>query len=63
MMGVDAVCHEGKMFNLSTGYSAETSGGLLMCISQADADAFCKDIYAREGWKAFVIGKHVPITL
>ncbi|KNC78274.1 selenide, water dikinase [Sphaeroforma arctica JP610] len=56
-IAVDRVLKGGALFNLATGYSAETSGGLLMCMAPADADAFCRAIHAEEGWKAFVVGQ------
>ena len=38
------------------GYSAETSGGLLMSISAEGAKAFADEIHAIEGQPAWVIG-------
>ena len=38
------------------GYSAETSGGLLMSISAEGAKAFADEILALEGQPAWVIG-------
>ena len=42
--------------NGSQGYSAETSGGLLMSISGEGAKAFAEEIFAIEGQPAWVIG-------
>jgi len=42
--------------NGSQGYSAETSGGLLMSISAEGAKAFTEEILAIEGQPAWVIG-------
>ena len=42
-------------YNLQ-GYSAETSGGLLMSISAEGAKAFADEILALEGQPAWVIG-------
>jgi len=46
----------GNMFQLLQGYSAETSGGLLMSISAEGAKAFADEILALEGQPAWVIG-------
>jgi len=46
----------GNMFQLLQGYSAETSGGLLMSISAEGAKAFADEILAIEGEPAWVIG-------
>jgi len=46
----------GNMFQLLQGYSAETSGGLLMSISAEGAKAFAEEILAIEGQPAWVIG-------
>jgi len=47
----------GNMFQLLTGYSAETSGGLLLSIPRENAELFCKEIEEREGCTAWVIGR------
>jgi len=47
----------GNMFQLLAGYSAETSGGLLMSISEEGARGLCKEIRELEGCEAWVIGK------
>jgi transcription initiation factor TFIID subunit TAF12 len=36
-------------FQLTTGYSAETSGGLLICMSPKDATLFCSELQQLEG--------------
>lgn len=46
----------GSMFKLLQGYSAETSGGLLICLPRIVAHEFCDDIEKQEGRKAWVIG-------
>jgi len=46
----------GNMFQLLQGYSAETSGGLLLTIGRENAEAFIKDINEIEGCDAWVIG-------
>ena len=40
MASVAKAC--GNMFQLLQGFSAETSGGLLMCLPREQAAAFCK---------------------
>jgi len=46
----------GNMFQLLQGYSAETSGGLLMTISKEGAEALIAEIMELEGEKAWIIG-------
>jgi len=44
-------------FKLVDGYSAETSGGLLIMLPKENADAFIADIERIDGWPAFKIGE------
>jgi len=46
----------GNMFQLLQGYSAETSGGLLMAISKEGAQEFLKEIKELEACDAWIIG-------
>mmetsp|Transcript_14154 Transcript_14154/g.39144 ORF Transcript_14154/g.39144 Transcript_14154/m.39144 type:complete len:335 (-) Transcript_14154:2533-3537(-) len=47
-------------FRLRTGYSAETSGGLLVCFpNEEKAKAFCQEIEELDGEPAWIIGKVV----
>merc|ERR1719508_746825 len=46
----------GNMFQLMQGYSAETSGGLLMAISKEGAEGFIKEIKELEDCDAWIIG-------
>lgn len=46
----------GTSFKLMQGYSAETSGGLLMCLSKENAQAYCAEIEQLEGYPAWIIG-------
>lgn len=46
----------GNMFQLLQGYSAETSGGLLLSIPSSTAEAYCKEIEELEGCPAWIIG-------
>ena len=46
----------GNMFQLLQGYSAETSGGLLLAISQEGAESFIQDIKEMEQCDAWIIG-------
>ena len=52
------VCKQRQLtrINGSQGYSAETSGGLLISISAEGAKAFAEEILAIEGQPAWVIG-------
>merc|ERR1712083_1111415 len=49
----------GNMFQLLQGFSAETSGGLLMSISKEGAENFIKEIKDLEGCDAWIIGSVV----
>lgn len=57
MLAVDA--HMPNVFKLKEGYSAETSGGLMVALPADVADAFIADIEAMEGCPAWIIGKVV----
>ena len=54
MAAVGKAC--GNMFQLAQGNSAETSGGLLICLPREQAAAYCKDIQKVEGYQAWIIG-------
>lgn len=54
MVGVAKAC--GIAFGLLQGSSAETSGGLLICLPRESAAAFCKDIGQEEGYPAWIVG-------
>merc|ERR1719427_270901 len=45
-----------NLFGLLQGTSAETSGGLLICLPREQAAAFCKDIEKTENCQAWIIG-------
>jgi len=47
----------GNMFQLLSGFSAETSGGLLLSISKEKAELFCREIEERECCPAWIIGR------
>eukprot|EP00088_Acartia_fossae_P025848 TRINITY_DN2661_c0_g1_i1.p1 TRINITY_DN2661_c0_g1~~TRINITY_DN2661_c0_g1_i1.p1 ORF type:complete len:109 (-),score=27.74 TRINITY_DN2661_c0_g1_i1:383-709(-) len=46
----------GNMFQLLQGYSAETSGGLLITMSREGAQKYLAEIEEREGCPAWIIG-------
>ena len=46
-------------FRLLLGFSAETSGGLLVCLPADKAEAFVKEIEELDGHPAWIIGKVV----
>jgi len=54
---VDAAC--GGLFKLLQGFSAETSGGLLVAISEEDVNGFCDFVENGTGIKPWVVGKVV----
>lgn len=46
----------GTSFKLMQGYSAETSGGLLVCLPKENAVKFCEELERLEGYPAWIIG-------
>jgi len=46
-------------FQLVKGFSAETSGGLMICMAEKDAVAYCREIEEMDGEPAWIIGKVV----
>jgi len=54
MAAVARAC--GNMFQLLQGNSAETSGGLLICLPREQAAAFRKDVEKQEGYPAWIVG-------
>jgi selenide,water dikinase len=60
MATVAKTISEGKTkrlnFQLLEGFSAETSGGLLICLPKEAAGAFCKEIENLDGVPAWIIG-------
>lgn len=43
-------------FRLLKGYSAETSGGLMICMPEEDAVAYCKELEELDGETSWIIG-------
>lgn len=57
-VGVTArVAKELQFTTLLTGYSAETSGGLLLALPRENAQAYCDEILERDGWPAWIVGE------
>lgn len=57
IQGTDKVAKQFPGFKLMEGYSAETSGGLLLTLpSKEAAEGYCRDIEQEEGWPAWIIG-------
>lgn len=48
-----------QMFSLLQGFSAETSGGLLVCLPASQAELFCKELQELDGQPAWIVGKVV----
>lgn len=44
-------------FRLLKGYSAETSGGLMICMPEEDAAAYCRELEELDGEPSWIIGK------
>ena len=53
----------GNLFGLLEGRSAETSGGLLVILPAAAADAFVADISELDGQPAWVVGEVVEMQM
>lgn len=50
-------------FKFHQGYSAETSGGLFICLAKEDALSFIADLALLDpGWPAYIIGDVVPAS-
>jgi len=48
-----------KIYNLMKGTSAETSGGLFVCLPADKAELFCKELEELDGCPAWIIGRVV----
>lgn len=46
-------------FRLLEGYSAETSGGLMICMPEEDAAAYCRELEELDGEPSWIIGRVV----
>lgn len=46
-------------FRLNAGYSAETSGGLMLCIPEENAKAYCAELEEIDGCPTWIIGRVV----
>lgn len=57
MSAVEDAC--GIDFKLKKGFSAETSGGLLVCLPKENAAAFCKELEELDGTPSWEIGRVV----
>ena len=55
--GTPAVNDSVFNFRLTAGYSAETSGGLMICLPEENADAFCKELEKLDGYPSWIIGR------
>ena len=62
LRGMAKVSKQHEYFKLLQGYSAETSGGLLVCLSKANAQRFIERIQQVEGQPAWIIGDVVSST-
>jgi len=45
-----------KIWKLLQGYSAETSGGLLIMLPASLAPLYCSELYSLDGCEAWIIG-------
>lgn len=57
--GTPAVNNDVFGFKLLTGYSAETSGGLMICMPEDKAAAFCQELEEVDGYPSWIIGRVV----
>jgi len=51
-----------KIWKLLQGFSAETSGGLLIALPESEAQKFCEEIYELDKRPAWIIGRVVAST-
>jgi len=51
-----------KIWKLVQGFSAETSGGLLIALPESEALKFCEEIYELEKRPAWIVGRVVAAT-
>lgn len=50
-------------FRLRAGYSAETSGGLLICLPSMEiAEQYCQELLEQEGYPSWIVGRVVEST-
>eukprot|EP01120_Amphizonella_sp_Union-15-10_P009185 TRINITY_DN3436_c0_g1_i2.p1 TRINITY_DN3436_c0_g1~~TRINITY_DN3436_c0_g1_i2.p1 ORF type:complete len:309 (-),score=46.67 TRINITY_DN3436_c0_g1_i2:169-1095(-) len=47
-------------FKLVLGYSAETSGGLLLCLPSSNALSFCRELEDLDGSPSYIVGTVIP---
>lgn len=57
--GTPAVNNNVLDFRLIKGYSAETSGGLMVCMSEESAKEFCRELEELDDCKTWIIGRVV----
>jgi len=59
MCKVNGFLRDNKILNfkLIQGFSAETSGGLLIMLPKKNAKAFINDIWKMDGWPAYIVGE------
>jgi len=57
---MDVIDEKNKLFNLLLGKSAETSGGLLIAMPRAKAEAFCTELERLDGKPAWIIADVLP---
>eukprot|EP01119_Soliformovum_irregulare_P020721 TRINITY_DN6767_c0_g1_i2.p1 TRINITY_DN6767_c0_g1~~TRINITY_DN6767_c0_g1_i2.p1 ORF type:complete len:312 (+),score=76.96 TRINITY_DN6767_c0_g1_i2:301-1236(+) len=57
---MDTIDKKNQLYNLLQGRSAETSGGLLICLAKDVAEAFCKELEELDGKPAWIIGEVLP---
>jgi len=57
LMHMADVSKKAPFFKLLEGFSAETSGGLLLALPQANADAFCQELQLLDKAPAWIVGR------
>jgi len=57
LAGMAALDRRCTSFRLLQGFSSETSGGLLIAMTEEDANNFCEEIMREEGEPAWIVGK------
>jgi len=59
LAGSPAVNNHIMNFRLLAGYSAETSGGLMVCMKEADAQEYRKELLELDGCDSWIVGRIV----
>lgn len=60
MQHVKEIAHVATSFNFLEGLSAETSGGLFVCLPKNQAQGFIEELVKLDGWPAWIVADVLP---